>query len=166
MFVELRVFSQYYFSWPGAPCLVQRRAAWLSVKKEKPSFTPSKVLLMFEYLFLIRKVHFEEATGVGVLCVCVCARALHASEQTSEGAGRKMVLSRLRTRRPVYSSGFFFLFALAPMWPPELCLCSRISSRQIVLKAFATFLFCASFPSQWAGVITLSEIYEEKYLCW
>lgn len=102
------------------PALSTEEQLGCRLKKEKPSFTPSKVLLMFEYLFLIRKVHFEEATGVGVMCVCVCARALHASEQTSEGAGRKMVLSRLRTRRPVYSSGFFSFSRLLPCCHPSL----------------------------------------------
>lgn len=55
------------------PALSTEEQLGCRLKKEKPSFTPSKVLLMFEYLFLIRKVHFEEATGVGVMCVCVCA---------------------------------------------------------------------------------------------
>lgn len=39
---------------------------------------------MFEYLFLIRKVHFEEATGAGVMCTCVYMRCAQVSESQRE----------------------------------------------------------------------------------
>lgn len=60
------------------------------------------MLLVFEYLFLIRKVHFEEATGVGVMCVGVCVCGTQASKR-QRVQGEKWSLSHLRTGRPVYS---------------------------------------------------------------
>lgn len=83
------MFFHHNFLMARCPHLARRKTAWLLVKKKKKehSLAPSKVLLMFEYLFSIRKAHFEEATGV---IVCVCARVCCTRE--SKGAGRKVLL--------------------------------------------------------------------------
>lgn len=86
------VFFHHNFLKARCLYLARRKAAWLLVNKKKkekePSlFTPSKVLLMFEYLFSIRKAHFQQATGV-IVCVRVCV----CCTWESKGAGRKKVL--------------------------------------------------------------------------
>lgn len=128
---------------------------------------------MFEYLFLIRKVHFEEATGVGVMCVGVCVCCTQASKRQRVQGEKWSCLVCVLVGLCIAED--FFSFRVAPTWPPlDFCpslvwvpesLAGRLFRKLLPPFSFV-LVFRADGPEEAPGQkFTKKSIYAGEFFC-